>query len=93
MPWRTTPLTMPDFMEDADLPADLTKIEGFAHYAQDLSLDVEIGGGVELQRVGANGTWETFETVLQPAEQVMVANRPAIRIVPIGGCSYRISWM
>lgn len=92
MNWRTTPVTLPHWLENADLPADLTEVDGFAHHANDAALDIEAGGTVELQRVNASGVWETFETTTQTAEQVMVANRPAIRFVPVADCNFRLSW-
>lgn len=90
--WRTTSVTLPGWIDDADLPADLDDLVGFEYYSQDVSLDIESGGSVELQRVDQDGNWETFETATDTASQVMVANRPAIRFKPVSSANFRIRW-
>ncbi len=90
--WRTTAITLPGWLDDDDLPADLNDLKGFEHHAKDVALDIEVGGSVELQRVGRNGLWETFETATDAADTVMVANRSTIRFNPVGTSAFRVRW-
>lgn len=92
MAWRTTAITLPEFLEDAALPSPLTSLGSFAKHAKDVSIDIEASGSVELQRVNSSGAWETFETVTAAADFVIVANRPAIRFNPVSSASFQITW-
>lgn len=92
MNWRTTAVTIPGWIDDANLPSDLNELDGFEHYARDAALDIETFGAVDLQRVAPDGHWESFEVATDTATQVMVANRPAIRFVPVDGCNFRLRW-
>lgn len=92
MNWRTTAITLPGWLEDSSLPAESEELGSFEHYARDVALDIEIGGAVELQRIGVAGSWETFETVTEAADLVIVANRPAIRFSPVDNCVFRVVW-
>lgn len=90
--WRTTAITLPQWFADENLPADLSTLEGFEHYAQNVALDIEQGGAVDLQRINAVGEWETFETASEVTDYVMVANRAAIRFSPVNGAAYQLRW-
>ena len=39
--WRSVSVTLPGWLDDVGLPADLTELAGFEHYAKDVSLDIE----------------------------------------------------
>lgn len=90
--WRTTAITLPEELNDADLPSPLTSLAGFRNHAKDVAIDIEAGGSVELQRVNSSGAWETFETVTEAADFVIVANRPAIRFSPVSSASFKVTW-
>ena len=92
MTWRTTAITLPEHIEDDSLPLDLTVLAGFQRDANDVGIDIESGGSVELQRVNSSGAWETFETATEAADFVIVANRPAIRFAPVDGASFKLTW-
>jgi len=65
----------------------------FPNYVRQACLDVErTTGTVELQVVGSDGNWRTFETITAARTILDVANTPQMRIRATGDALFQLTY-